>query len=126
MDANKHLYKQYEERCENAQRIDVRRQDKFCLTQIECSKGVSPKMAKHPKPITFEKALECITNVINYDHRTTPSTVKHNSPIIKPNEMVASPSINFYSMNEPTQPFKENVLSSDGSDRHNAQLDRVS
>ena len=30
-------------------------------------------MVKNPKAITFEKALECITNLINFDTDTTPT-----------------------------------------------------
>ena len=30
-------------------------------------------MVKNPRPVTFEKALECITNLINFDTDTTPT-----------------------------------------------------
>ena len=30
-------------------------------------------MLKNPNAVTFEKALECITNLINFDNETTPT-----------------------------------------------------
>jgi hypothetical protein len=57
-------------------------------------------MIKNKNPVTFERALECITNILNFDTDVTPTfrasqdTVKHSS------------SINFYT---PTRDETENI-----------------
>jgi hypothetical protein len=47
-------------------------------------------MVKNPKAITFEKALECITNLINFETDTTPT---FRASMEQPK---ASTQINFY------------------------------
>lgn len=76
LQANDSIYKQYEQRREISNQIseDSRRRgnDKFAFTQIQCSKGPSPKTFKNMrKPVTFEHALECITAIVNNDPTPT-------------------------------------------------------